>query len=165
MGTIKRKSSCWLFLLLVTMSIVSCNQHVEFDQYVTIPKDGWSMDSMAVFKVDVLEQEKIYNIYLNIRNRSDYPNSNLWLFVDVISPSGKAMHQKVDCVLADEAGKWLGSGWGDLFHVKVALMRDVKFAEEGVYMFRIVHGMRKEDLEGIHNIGLRLEEAKLPEIE
>ncbi len=165
MGTIKRKSSCWLFLLLVTIGIISCNQHVDFDQYVTIPKDGWSMDSMAVFKVDVTQQATVYDIYLNIRNRSEYPNSNLWLFVDVISPSGKTMHQKVDCVLADESGKWLGAGWGDLFHVKIPFMEDVKFAEEGTYTFRIVHGMRNEDLEGIHNIGLRLEEVKGSEID
>lgn len=165
MEKISRKSNYWILFLVMIIGFSSCGQKAEFDQYVTIPNDGWSADSMAVFKVDIKAKEKAYDIFINIRNRSAYPNSNLWLFIDVISPTGKTMHQKVDCLLADETGKWLGSGWGDLFHVKVPLMQNVKFAEEGEYTFRIVHGMRKEDLEGIHNIGLRMEEADINESE
>ncbi len=134
-----------------------------FDQYVTIPNDGWSKDSMAVFKVDIETVQKNYNIIINIRNRSNYPNSNLWLFIDVVSPSGQLIQQKVDCILADDDGRWLGSGWGDLFHVAVPYQTGIKFAEPGEYVFRIVQGMRTDDLSGIHNIGLRIEEADLAE--
>ena len=114
-----------LFALLL---ISSCANNIVFDEYVTIPDEGWSMDSMAVFKVNIKNNSKPYDVYLNIRNRSSYPNMNLWLFVDVISPSGKKMEQKVDCVLADDDGRWLGDGWGDLYLVEIPYQRTVKFA-------------------------------------
>ncbi|MCU4164394.1 gliding motility lipoprotein GldH [Carboxylicivirga caseinilyticus] len=149
-----------LLAIFLAIGFVSCDKNAVFDQYVTIPDAGWNKDSMAVFMVDIDNAQMNYNVYLNIRNRSEYPNSNLWLFVDVMSPSGKTMQQKVDCILADDNGRWLGSGWGDLFHVTVPYQMGVKFAEEGEYTFRIVQGMRTDDLTGIHNIGLRIEEAE-----
>jgi len=150
-----------LLVVFAALLLSSCDRNVVFDQYVTIPDQGWNMDSMAVFKVDIESTDQAYDLVLNVRNRSNYPNSNLWLFVDVISPSGIAMQDKVDCTLADDNGKWLGSGWGSLYHVKVPYQRGVKFAETGQYTFRVVQGMREEDLHGIYNVGLRLEEAEI----
>jgi gliding motility-associated lipoprotein GldH len=150
----------FISLLVVTLlALISCGQNTVFDQYVTIPEGGWNMDSMAVFRVDIESTSQVYDVDINVRNRSAYPNSNLWLFVEITAPSGKAMNQKVDCILADDNGRWLGSGWGDLYHVRVPFQRSVKFAENGEYIFRIVHGMRKEALSGIHNIGLSISEA------
>lgn len=158
MGKIKSNSIIGTLLLAIIL-LSSCDKNVVFDQYVTIPDRGWSVDSMAVFKVDIQSSEQPYNVLLNVRNYSNYPNSNLWLFIDVISPSGKALQDKVDCILADETGRWLGSGWGNLYHVQIPYQVGVKFAETGQYTFRIVQGMRDEDIKGIHNIGLRIEEA------
>lgn len=141
--------------------LASCGQRIVFDEYVTIPSDGWNIDSMAVFKVDLEDNALPYDVYLNVRNRSDYPNSNIWLFVDIISPSGKIMQQKVDCQLADDNGRWLGSGWGDLYLVEIPFYRGVKFAEEGEYQIRIVQGMYDENIAGIHNVGIRIEEAEI----
>ncbi len=73
------------------------------------------------------------------------------------------MQQKVDCILADDTGRWLGSGWGNLYHVKVPYQVGVRFAETGEYTFRIVQGMREIDLMGIHNVGLRIEKAEVKE--
>ncbi len=158
----KLKSNSILFVLLTGLILfTACDKDVVFDQYVTIPEGGWNVDSMAVFKVDIESAEQPYNLILNIRNRSNYPNSNLWLFVDIMSPSGQLMQDKVDCTLADDAGRWIGSGWGDLYHVKIPYQLGVKFAETGQYSFRIVQGMRMDDLKGIHNIGLRIEKAKV----
>ncbi|WP_439183907.1 gliding motility lipoprotein GldH [Carboxylicivirga taeanensis] len=159
MGKIKR-SNFLLVLILGFMSFTACDRTAVFDQYVTIPEGGWNVDSMAVFKVDIASTEQAYNVFVNIRNRSNYPNSNLWLFVEVASPSGQIMHNRLDCILADDAGRWLGSGWGDLYHVQVPYQLGVKFAETGPYTFRVVQGMREDDLQGIHNIGLRIEKAK-----
>lgn len=158
MGKIKNNKLLWAILFGI-ITLTSCDHNVVFDQYVTIPDGGWNMDSMAVFKLDIENPDKAYNVIINIRNRSNYPNSNLWLFVDVTSPSGQNVQDKIDCILADDTGRWLGSGWGNLYHVKIPYQQNVKFAETGEYTFRIVQGMREEDLKGIHNIGLRLEEA------
>ncbi|WP_430810778.1 MULTISPECIES: gliding motility lipoprotein GldH [unclassified Carboxylicivirga] len=159
MGKI-RNSSLIITLVVGLITFASCDQKAVFDEYVTIPAGGWNLDSMAVFKVDIESAAQQYNVIVNVRNRSNYPNSNLWLFIDVISPSGQVVQDKLECRLADDAGRWLGAGWGDLFHVQVPYQTNVKFAETGQYTFRIVQGMRDIDIKGIHNIGLRIEEAE-----
>ncbi len=146
-----------LAVLVLGFVVMSCSHNALFDQYVTIPDDGWNVDSMAVFNVTIDDASAAYDLTLNIRNRSTFKNSNLWLFVDVISPSGKLMQQKVNCILADDSGKWLGSGWGDLFSVEIPYQKNVRFAETGQYTIRIVQGMYDENLSGIHNVGVRVE--------
>ena len=149
-----RNSLLLLAMLLITL--VSCGPDVVFEEYVTIPEDGWSKDSMATFNVNITDVESYNDLFINIRNKSDYANSNLWLFVDVTSPAGKTMRDTLNCFLADEHGKWLGSGWGDLFLVNYPYKRNVKFSEPGEYKFNIIQGMRYDELEGIHNIGITI---------
>lgn len=148
-----------LFIGAVFLFINACDSDRVFDAYVTVPDAGWNKDSLAVFDVDIKNADMVYNLYLNIRNQSDYPNSNLWLFVDVISPSGIIQRDTVDCILADKTGRWLGSGWGSMYQVNAPYRFGVKFPEIGNYQFRLCHGMRTETLDGIHNIGIRIERA------
>ena len=57
--------------------------------------------------------------------------------------------------------KWLGTGMDDLFDHRVLLYRDaVKFSKPGEYTIRISHDMRVEPLEGVVNMGLRIEKVK-----
>lgn len=156
---IKENSKLTILLALVGLVFCACGKKTVFDEYVTIPKDGWHKDSMAVFNVEISNAQAIYDLDIKIRNRSDYPNSNLWLFIQVVSPSGVMVQDTLDCVLADERGKWVGSGWGDLFNVNQPYKREVKFVESGKYRFRIIQGMRIEEMNGIHNIGLCVKEV------
>jgi gliding motility-associated lipoprotein GldH len=49
----------------------------------------------------------------------------------------------------------------DLFDHRVLLYRDaVKFSKPGEYTIRISHDMRVEPLEGVLNMGLRIEKVK-----
>lgn len=148
---IKNRLLVWMTLILI---LAGCSSNVVFEDYVTIPENGWNKDSMATFNVNITNIENYNDLFINIRNKSDYSNSNIWLFVDVTSPSGKTVRDTLNCYLADEHGKWLGSGWGDLFLVKCPYKMNVKFAEPGEYKFNIIQGMRYDELEGIHNIGI-----------
>jgi len=143
--------------------LVSCGPDVIYEDYVTIPEDGWSKDSMASFKVNIDDVDSYYKIYINIRNKSDYPNSNIWLFLNVESPDGKTVRDTLNIFLADEHGKWLGSGWGDLFLVKYLYHHQpLKFVHPGEYVFNIIQGMRYDELEGIQNIGITIEKSTGP---
>ncbi len=153
---IKTGNLLWAFLLLM---FASCGPDVIYEDYVTIPEGGWSKDSMASFNVKIDDVNTYYDIFINVRNKSDYPNSNIWLFIDVTSPEGKTIRDTINCYLADEHGKWIGSGWGDLFLVHYPYRRNVKFAEPGDYRFNIIQGMRYDELEGIHNIGITIEKS------
>ncbi len=150
---IKKSNLIWGLLLLL---FAGCGPDVVYEEYVTIPDGGWNKDSMASFHVKLDDISHYYDILIDVRNKSDYPNSNLWLFVDVTSPKGKTIRDTINLYLANEHGKWIGSGWGDLFLVQYPYRRNVKFAEPGEYKFNIIQGMRYDELEGINDIGLTI---------
>jgi gliding motility-associated lipoprotein GldH len=137
--------------------LVACDTNRVYEDYKTIDPSGWNKDSVAQFDVHVPEIDQPYNIYINVRNKGNYPNSNLWLFMEIQEPEGKLLTDTVEYILAEKSGKWRGSGIGDLFDNQFVYRKNVVFEKEGTYQFRIQQGMRTEMLTGIHDIGLRIE--------
>lgn len=156
---ITNKFGLGIALLLVLLN-TSCDRQRIYDDYMSIPKSGWSKDSIASFNVPINKPELGYNVYINIRNTIDYDNSNLWLFLDATSPGGKVERDTVECLLADPKGKWYGRGWGGVHHLRLPYKFNVNFKEKGNYTFRIQQGMRAQTLKGIQDIGLRVELVK-----
>lgn len=142
---------------LVTIALVSCSQGVVFDEYESIAKEGWGKDSLAVFRAEVDDSLGLYDIWVQVRNDNDYAFSNLWLFIDVISPDGVSRRDTLECILARRDGEWLGGGWGSLYSVRCPYKRGVKFSKAGPYTFRVTQGMRADCLAGLHDIGLLIQ--------
>ena len=147
-----------IFRAIILIGILfACDSKRVYEDYKTIDPSGWNKDSVARFDVNVTDTTQSNNIYINIRNKGNYPNSNIWLFVEVKDPTGKLLTDTVEYVLADKSGKWRGSGIGDLFDNQFVYRRHIVFEHAGVYQFRIYQGMRTQKLKGIHDIGLRVE--------
>lgn len=143
-------------ILLITI-LVSCDSKRVYEEYKTIDPAGWNKDSLARFDVPITDTVQGNNIYINIRNKGNYPYSNIWLFMEVTDPTGKLLTDTVEYTLADKTGKWRGSGIGDLFDNQFVYRQHVTFEHPGVYHFSIQQGMRAKNLKGIHDIGLRVE--------
>jgi len=143
--------------ILVLMILVACDSNRVFEEYKTIDPAGWHKDSVASFTVEIQDVESGHNLYMNIRNQGNYPNSNLWLFLEVQSPDGQMLTDTVEYILAEKTGKWTGSGIGDLFDNQFLYRQNVRFEKPGEYRFLIRQGMRAKQLKGIHDIGLRVE--------
>ena len=62
--------------------------------------------------------------------------------------------------MADEKGKWLGTGVGDLYDNQIPFKRNVRFPLAGIYHFEIEQGMRLETTPLILDVGLRIEKAE-----
>lgn len=99
------------FVALATiLAMVACNKPSVYNQFIAMPEHGWNMDSLAVFRVDVTQPQLPHDLFIQIRNESRYPNSNLWLFIDVVSPDGHLQRDTLECQQADVNGRWLGHG-------------------------------------------------------
>ena len=73
-------------------------------------------------------------------------------------PNGGLLKDTVNCVLADNRGKWLGKGVGDLWDLRIPYVGGFKFAQSGKYIISLEQAMRVEDgLKGITDVGLRVE--------
>lgn len=134
-----------------------CSGGVAYDKFVSLAEANWDKDSLAVFRTEMTDTTEAYDIMIQVRNDNDYAFANLWLFIDVVSPDGHTRRDTLECVLANPDGTWLGGGWGSLYTLRCPYMPQVRFARPGPYTFRITQGMRKDQLKGIHDIGLLIE--------
>ncbi len=146
-----------IFLTLLTFIFASCDSNRVFEEYETIETDGWHKDSAAVFSINLDNTEQGCNLLVNIRNNSKYPNSNIWLFIDITSPDGTMLTDTIEYTLADKTGKWTGSGIGDLFDNQFSYKQNIFFPVAGEYSISIKQGMRSTKLKGIQDIGFRIE--------
>jgi gliding motility-associated lipoprotein GldH len=153
-------SLVWV-IIFVTITFLSCNRKVVSEDYHQLKGAEWHQDSIQVFGINITDSTKIYNLSLNVRNEGTYQYSNLWLFVAIIPPSGKEHKDTVELTLANPAGKWLGSGLGDLYERKYPYKQNIFFPEKGDYTIKVRQGMRTDNeiLKGIHDIGICFEKA------
>ncbi|MDR1171032.1 MAG: gliding motility lipoprotein GldH [Bacteroidales bacterium] len=159
----KRTNACTKILFLALLAVVglcACDPDKIYESNVNIPADGWSRTEHARFEVEITDTVSPCNVYINVRNSSKYKYMELWLFVDVHSPSGALERDTTRIMLADHRGKWLGNGLGDKFDTRMFLRKNVRFPVTGKYVFEYEQGSRDEPLIGIDDIGLRIEKAR-----
>lgn len=150
----------FLAAILILFLVSGCHRNVLYTDSVNIPSEKWSLDYIPEFKADISDTNSVCNIYLTVRTGANYPYRNIWLFVSTASPSGKSITDTLQYKLADENGKWFGKGVGDIHELDLPFRTGVFFREKGIYTFRIRHGMRNENLEGVYDLGLRINSLK-----
>lgn len=149
------------FLLLVVLSsaLVSCDRNVVFEENVKLPENRWEQGNAIVLKTNIEDTINPHNLYINVRNAGGYQFSNLFLFFNTESPSGKRERDTVELTLADASGKWLGDGMGDIYDNRILFKRSFRFPEKGEYTFRLEQAMRVDPLPQIMDAGIRIEVA------
>jgi gliding motility-associated lipoprotein GldH len=148
-----------VILIFISLLVASCSGNDVFFSYKTINTSGWNKDSLIIFDIPVKDTSAVYNIYVNIRNRGEYPYQNLWMFLSRMSPDSLLTNDSIECYLADQRGKWLGSGIGSIMEMPVLYQQKIRFKKVGVYHYKIAHGMRDSILSGINDIGMRVEKV------
>jgi len=145
-----------LFVALV-VAFFSCNQNRVYEKNIEIPDGIWNMKNKVHFDVPIEDTLSINNIYINIRHSSLYLYRNLFLFVNTTAPSGASIRDTFEITLADEKGKWLGSGLGDIWDNQILFKKNVRFPYSGVYHFEFEQAMRRENLPFVMDVGMRIE--------
>jgi len=150
-----------LTVIFLSLLFLSCDTNKVFEEYIAVDNNIWKKEDRADFVFEVVDTTSPHNIYINIRNTGDYSFSNLYLFLTIKGPNGNYTIDTVNCQLADNRGKWLGSGVGDLWDLKIPYIGNFKFAQQGKYIVSYEQAMRvKNGLKGISDIGLRIERSK-----
>ena len=141
------------FIILLT----SCHDQTVSDQVISTNTDGWKYSDKISFEYAISDTLASYDILIHVRNTKNYPYSNLWLFIETLSPAGNYQKDTIEITLADETGKWLGKGSQSINTMLVPYKNDVHFSERGIYKTQIQHAMRDSILTDITDIGLRVQ--------
>lgn len=161
----KTKTTSRLFfssaaVMLFCFFFSSCDSSRIFEENKDFPETGWDSSSVVKFAVDIKDPATPANFYINVRNADGYPYSNLFLFIKTTFPNGKQSLDTLECQLADDNGKWIGKGIGDIYDNQIPFKKNVRFPMAGLYSFEIAHGMRMTTVPLIMDVGLRIEKAE-----
>ncbi|MDR1881134.1 MAG: gliding motility lipoprotein GldH [Tannerellaceae bacterium] len=137
---------------------LSCENRAIYDQYQVIENTLWEKDREYYFTFEVEDISVPYTITFEVRNNNLYPYQNLWIFFSEEKPVGPIQRDTLECMLADDAGKWYGHGIS-LYQSGFPVRTDYLFPHEGQYTFAFRQGMRNDALKGIQEIGLRVEKS------
>jgi len=152
------------FLILMLLLISSCDRDRVYDQYESL--QGWHRDSIVNFELTNVDSVGVYDLFINIRNNSEYQYSNLFLITEIKFPQGKVISDTLEYEMTQPNGEWLGTGFGEVKENKLWYKENVKFEESGTYKVNIQQAMRKNDevegiqeLQGITDVGFRIENS------
>ena len=60
-------------------------------------------------------------------------------------------------ILAKPNGEWLGNGFGSVKEILLQYKNNYLFPNNGKYQIEIKHGMRADELKGMEDIGIKIE--------
>jgi len=150
----------FLLAIPIALSLASCSDNALFDDYFAIANQNWSYDKPVKVSVDIEDASQPYNVYINFRHTEDYSYSNIWLRLTQIAPSGKKTTVREEFQLAQQDGKWIGKGSGNLYSYRLIYKERFRFDTTGKHTFIIEQNMRDNPLKAVTDVGLRVEPAK-----
>lgn len=153
---LKKNNIIWLPVLLL-LAACAFNRHTVYYSYFHTPDRGWGKSDTLYFDVNISDSLSAYKLWIEIRNDNSYPYKNLYLFVSNNTKDSTIFAtDTIKYVVAEESGKWIGTGFGTL-HQSGQPIGEFVPLHPGKYIFKVVHGMKDQLLQGISDVGLRIE--------
>jgi len=124
-----------------------------------LAEEGWDYAEVIDFKVGAVDTTRLFNIYLDVDHTIDYSYQNLYTKIQTVYPSGEVEEDVVSLELADKSGAWLGRCGNKDCTLRVPLLTNIYFRQEGEHHIRFEQFMRVNPLVGIQALSLSLEDV------
>lgn len=145
----------WLTCLAVAFSLQACMPDVAYDKYQSAPLTGWERNDTLFYDVPRLPQGGRYGMEMGLRINDDYPFMALTLIVEqTVFPQRKVLCDTINCQLYDQQGRRLSGGIS--YYQYTFPVRDMLLRPGDSLRVTIHHGMKKEILPGVSDVGISL---------
>ena len=149
-----------IYIVIAALLFVACDSNVLYDETYRVEEKGWLYSDAVSFNFETTDTISTYTCYIDLRNRNDYPYSNIYLNIVTIYPDGSvASDTNLQFVLAQPNGEWLGRYNGRYVDGRYPLCQ-FHFPQVGSYQFVIRHAMRDTLLPGIMDLGMHIEKSE-----
>ena len=149
----------FILLGIIMHFTYSCTSNVVYSEFIEIPHSQWNFDSILNFTFEIEEpSNQACNTIVYILHEKNYSYQNLWFYVNKTVPNAMQKQDTIECYLADQRGKWLGSGHKSLLEMPVLIEQNIQLNQTGTYNYQVRHAMREDDLKGIKSIGIKIEQ-------
>lgn len=150
----------FLIPIFALMAFSACDSNRVYDKFESIEENSWMYQDVKNFEFSIEDTSLSYKVYVLTRNTSAYNYSNLYMLLSLETPSKKNTEERMNFLLADDSGKWLGEGSSGLYTCKIKIKDNVKFSEIGTYKAILKQDMRDNPLLGIADVGIRVEKVQ-----
>lgn len=141
----KRISKVWfLFVALLT---VSCQNNILYHSYQPVQTTGWDKNDTLVYSLPQALPYQPHLYEIGIRHKDSYPYRDVWLTIN---------QDTIHLYLADSIGNWIGNGIGETRQITFPVQLS-QIPQDSIKEFRITHIMQDHPLNGILNVGLKIE--------
>ncbi len=151
------------FLITLIIVCVGCDHSRLYEKNTDFKQRYWIVSEKPTFDFDILDTESKYNMYITLRNESDYTYSNIYFTYYLNDSTGTELEKKLTSALLfdKKTGRPFGdSGLGYIYEHQFPLLESYKFKHPGKYSIRYEQFMRTDTLRGILSVGLRVEKAE-----
>ena len=149
----------YIAFMVMLLAINACNTPSVYQKSFDFENNEWRFEEALLFEFNTEDTLNQHHMMVQFRHEGKYAYSNLWLFIEFTSPKGNIVTDTIELPLARPTGEWLGKGIGDLVDHLILIKRDVRFPTAGNYQVKVKHGMRKNALSNVVNLGLRIEKS------
>lgn len=151
-----------LRLIVVFILFLSLNSCQNRNEKVLMNEidSSWKKKDAQKFVFDINDAQDQKNVMFVIRNNNDYPYSNLRLIASIEHDKKNISIDTLNFVLAKPNGEWIGTGFGDTKEIVFQYKLNYKFPQNGDYSVKVVQAMRKDNLQGIEDIGIKIQNLK-----
>lgn len=146
--------------IILLLAFQSCDKNRIFEENQKIPDGIWKADYPVRFEFEVNDTLSLCNFYVNVRHTTQYPFSNLFIFIKTDFPNGQSAQDTLECMLQNLGGKWVGSGLGDIVDAQLVFKKGMRFPLKGKYVFTYNQAMRAPLLPMVMEMGLRIEKSE-----
>lgn len=154
-----------LFIVVMTL-FIGCQNKVVFNEYQSLENTKWESGEVVAIEIPIQDTLSHHNLYINIRNNTDYAYSNIYLIARMTFPDHKQITDTLEYEMTDAHGKFLGSGFSDIKENKLFYKENIRFPKQGTYVFEVKQAMRKRNqitpidpLKGVMDVGISVEKV------
>ena len=138
--------------------LTACNEHTVYHSYQSLPNEGWGKSDTLSFQIPTTDSvPTTLRLFAEVRNRIEYPYHDLHLFISQnLQDSTVWRTDTIAFCLADSTGRWTGHGWGSIYQSET-FITSVRPLHPANYTIKIMSGMKDEKLQGLSDVGIRIE--------
>lgn len=152
------------YSILLTPSLAllqGCIKLNNFEQQVAIPAHRWSTNFVPEVQFQISDTSVRYNVSVILRHTHAYAYRNIWLNIATLQPGDSSVRkERFELLLQQPDGKWIGTGFQDVWEIRHPLFTNLRFQKAGIYTIRLQQIMRDNPLEHVMNAGIRVEKAE-----
>lgn len=145
-----------LIVIATSLLAAACSdRHSGYSEFKSLPEHGWVYGEELTFVPTQLDTLAARQVYVAIRHTNDYPYSNLWFELSVLNDSADAVCDTICLTLADDFGRWYGSGIGAARQFQLLMPKPLKVNDST--SIKVRHVMRTDTLRGIEQVGITVD--------